>query len=191
MTALVLWAPAWAQALLSPVQFRDAAIAMIEARAPDTRVEVTGDLSLHVVRSDNHDMQVNLDRGGEYQNDPASLETILDRWARLATSPPDDVRRADRIVAVVRPRGMVTAYEQYVAAASPDAMRLVTRPLAGDLLEVLVFDSEEAVQYASEQALAEIGLSIDQAWMLAPQNLPARLGEIEVGGVQRYDSWST
>jgi len=195
VVALFFAAPAFAQQMLSQSEFRDAVVAMIRAEAPRAQIELRDELGITVRNTGNKELpefQVNLDNAyREYQNDPAALTDILDRWVRFATQAPEHAQMAERVVAVVRPRAMAES----MATASQDQRResglapssLVWRPLAGDLVEILVFDGAETIQYALEESLAEVGLTVDQAWSRAPLNLPERLGELEVGGVEGAD----
>ncbi len=192
--AFLTWQPASAQQLMSPSEFRDAAIAMIRAADPRAEVEIRDELGVNVRRP--HDTElpeffVNFDNAyREYQNDPAALADILQRWARFATGPPERNQMAERIVSVVRTRAMVEGYERELAARKSSDLPpslLIWRPFAGDLVEVLVFDGAETIQYANEDTLTEIGVTPERAWELAPINLPSRLGELEVGGVADAD----
>lgn len=180
----------FAQGVLSPAQFRDAALELVRAENPDVRVEIRDDLGVtfrHGSGKDASEFQMNLDRGyQEYLADPGALYEILGRWARLALGPPVDAQQLQRIVAVLRPMADVRAYDQAMqGAANPTSM--VWRPFAGDIAEVLVFDSAEALQYASNYALSELGLTVEQAWAAAPVNLPERMGQLEIGGVEGAD----
>lgn len=187
--ACAAWAPAWGQALLTPSEFRDAALAIIRAEAPNAEIDLRGDLGLIIRNPANTAMPegtVNLDTGyAEYLRDPSALASIVDRWARFATQPPEASQRRDRVVAVLRSRAVLDGYVAAVAASAPqDPSPLVWRAFAGDLVEVLVFDGAETLQYATEASLAELGLEPAAAWALAPENLPSRLGPLQVGAVE-------
>lgn len=177
--------PADAQSPLTPVQFRDATIAAVLELNPDIVVHVENDLSFTVRRPDGSEQQVNLDYGYQrYVADPSALEPILDRWSRLAAQGPEFAQMPERIVAILRPRQFVDDYQAAIDRAPPEhRSRLVSRPFAGDLLEVLVFDSAETVEYVTERALRDIGVTPEQAWALAPQNLPQRIGEMHISDI--------
>lgn len=174
-------ASAYAQDLLSPREFRDAGVARIRTLAPDARVVLRDDLGVTVVRpgqAEGDGMQINFDNAYNfYRDDPSQLEFLIDRWSRLAVDPPME-RGIDRIVSILRPQGHVDSYNQVLASA-PRPMQLITRPFVGDLLQVMVFDSAEAVAYATEDQVSELGLSIEEAWILALVNIPTRMGEVE------------
>lgn len=188
--------PAAAQKPLTPSEFRDAVIAVVLAQAPDTQIEVTGPLSFHATRADPSggdnavDMTTNLDRAyEEYGWDPATLNDIAVRWARFAVAPPENVQMPERIVGIMRTRSHVDGYGEMMRnAEEPDA--LVWRPIAGDVVEMMVFDSAEAVQFTTESALAELEVTPERAWAMTIENLPARLGPIEseeiTGGVELF-----
>lgn len=193
--AVIAWQPASAQQLLSPSDFRDAAIAMIRAAEPRAEVEVRDELGVNVRRPYDTEMPeffVNFDNAyREYQNNPDALAAILQRWARVATRPAEHNQMAERIVSVVRARALVDSANRVVAGAREGSDQapspLIWRPFAGDLVEIIAFDGADTIQYATEEALAGIGVTPERAWEMAPGNLPARLGELEIGGVEGGD----
>lgn len=181
--------PARAQQLLSPREFGDAAIALIRHNAPQAQIERRDDLGIYVHGgTEDGEYVMNLDNAyREYQTNPAALTDILDRWARVAAQGPEHAQMRERVVTVLRPRSMIDQFE-----AESGAMRrsnnlppsaLVWRPFAGDLVEVVVFDGAESIQYAMVESLQQIDITPETAWVIAPDNLPARLGELEVQGV--------
>lgn len=188
---LFAWTPsAVAQDLLSPVEFRDAAVAVIQARAPDARIEVLEELSVSIRRGagkNEESSQFNFDNAyTEYQRDPTALADIIDRWARLGAGPPEDAQLAERVVSVLRTASFIEGFHQMMAGSERPSPP-VWRAFAGDIIEVIVFDGDETIQYATVDTLAEVGFAPHQAWEAAPRNLPARLGELEVGGVEGAD----
>ncbi|HYD86110.1 MAG TPA: hypothetical protein VEA80_01415 [Vitreimonas sp.] len=193
--ALAAAPAAFAQALLTPAQFRDAAIEMLRRIDPQAEIAVRDELSINVRRETEAELPefyMNFDQAyAEYRANPASRDRILERWVRFAISPPGDARSADRVVALVRPRAMVEQLEaesrRERAANGHEPDGPIWRPFDGDLVEVLVFDSEEAVQYAMTSSLAEIGLTPDQAWALTDANTRARIGTLEGGAVGGSD----
>jgi hypothetical protein len=156
---------------------------------------VRDELSLNVRRPHEKalpEFYLNLDNAyREYQGDPRALNDILDRWVRVATTPPESNQMAERIVSVLRPRALVEDYHREAAQARANSnlppSQLVWRPFAGDLVEIIVFDGAETIQYALVESLAEIGVTPERSWELAPTNLAARLGELEIGGVDGGD----
>ncbi len=178
--------PASAQDLLSPSQFRDAGAARIREQAPDVRIENRDELGITVIRpgdAPGDGAQINFDNAYNlYREDPSQLAFLIDRWSRLAVDPPM-MRSVDRIVSILRPQAHIDSYNQVIANA-PTPGRLITRPFAGDLHEVMVFDSAEAVAYATEDQIAELGLSLEEAWTLALVNIPTRMGAVEEARIE-------
>lgn len=172
---------ALAQDLLTPSEFRDAGAARIRELAPEARVINRDELGVTVFRPDRADadgMQLNFDNAYTlYRGDPSQLEFLLDRWSRLAVDPPME-RGLDRIVSILRPQSHVDGYSQ-VVANGPTPGRLVTRPFVGDLHEMMVFDSAEAVAYVTEEQLRELDISLEEAWTLALINIPTRMGQLD------------
>ncbi|MEZ5958616.1 MAG: hypothetical protein R3C27_15545 [Hyphomonadaceae bacterium] len=180
---------AQAQQVLTPREFGDAAIALIQHNAPQAQIERRDDLAIFVRgATDDGEYVMNLDNAyREYQANPATLTDILDRWARIASQGPEYAQMRERIVTVLRPRAMIDEFEAQSAAIrsandSPPSS-LVWRPFAGDLVEVVVFDSAETIQYAMLETLEQIDITPETAWTIAPTNLPARLGELDVQGI--------
>lgn len=190
--ALLLWQPAWAQQTLSPHEFREALIAEIMQARPDTEIGRRDPLSIVVRRPNDPELTeftMHLDNGyAEYAANPEAQADILGRWTRLATMSPDEARLRERLVTVLRPRDTV---EQFAAAVSAEAGAppgLIWRPFAGDLVEMLAFDSAESIQYATSTTVAALALSEELAWAVAPDNLSERIGPLDVAGVEGTDN---
>jgi hypothetical protein len=188
-------ATALAQQLLAPTEFRDAVIAALRTQTPGAEIELRDSLGITVRDASNTErpeFQVNLDNAyRDYQASPGDLARIIDHWVRFATLPLENSQMAERVVSIVRARStvdaMTDALNEERTDSSSSASTMIWRPLAGDLVEILVFDGAETIQYAMQESLSEVGLTIDQAWGLAPQNLPHRLGEMQLGGVAGAD----
>jgi len=178
VAGLLCASAAYAQELLSPSAFRDATTAAVRELAPDAEIAVKDALSFSVTAPGGEEFTMNLDFAyRRYQADPTQMATLIERWSRIAAFGPEQAAARDRIIAVLRDRATVENYGQAFASA-PQPMRLVSRPFAGDLYEVLVFDSAESLQFITNVALEELGVGEDEAWALAPQNLPERLGPV-------------
>jgi hypothetical protein len=63
-----------------------------------------------------------------------------------------------------------------------DGFDIVSRQFVGDLIEVLAFHSDEIITLALERWIRELGLTVDEAWALAPTNLRARMGALTSEG---------
>lgn len=173
---------ALAQDVMTPQQFRDLYRERVIAATPGITVTPLEGMAMRMTPpagAASAEMTVNLDRAyGEYAQAPDQLETILTRWVRLATTAPEGARQPDRIVRVVRTMDHVTGYTQSMSQQSQEEIRLVWRHLAGDLVEMIAFDSADAIQFATEASLTDLGLTTDQAWTLGLRNLPERLGTL-------------
>jgi hypothetical protein len=183
----VLWSQsgAWAQTL-SATAFRDLVIERIDASAPQLRVAKRDELGLEIAMpagSEVASSSVNLDRAyQEYVADPTQLEAIIARWVRIITQAPEQPERA-RIVSVLRTQADVAAYETAMRRG-PRYSPIVKRAFLGDLLEVMVFDSPDSVRFATEHDITDLGLALEEAWLLTDLNLPLRLGSLESYGVE-------
>lgn len=177
--ALLSLSTAQAQTPISEEAFRDAVIAAVRQNAPDAQIDVDGPLVFRVRLADGQDATLNLDYGYErVLEDPALLESQIERWGRVGAGVREEGEGGrDRIVAVVRPQAAIASLAEAFARAERPSQLLV-RPLAGDLVEALVFDSTESVRYATNLDLAELGVSADEAWTLARVNLAPRLGPV-------------
>ncbi len=170
---------AMAQDVLAPEAFRDATIAAVRQHAPDAEIVTNDPLSFEVRRAGGETSTMNLDYAySRYQSDPAMMGQLIDRWSRIAAFGPEQAQARDRIIAVLRDRTTIERYSAAFASA-PRPSSLVHRPFIGDLVEVLVFDSAESIQYVTNLALEDLGVTPEEAWALAPVNLPARLGVVE------------
>lgn len=172
---------ALAQGVMTPAQFRDVYVERVTAAVPGATVTRSGDLSLSIATPATGEagaMQINLDRAySEYTAVPDQLDVILGRWVRIATTPPESAQMPERIVSVVRTQEHVIGYTRALTRDGVEP-RLVWRPLVGDLVEMIAFDSPDAIQLGTEDSLRDLNITPEQAWALAPQNLPARLGAL-------------
>ncbi|MEZ6022285.1 MAG: hypothetical protein R3C16_02460 [Hyphomonadaceae bacterium] len=181
MAALVAlaWAGlARAQQVLSPAEFRDAGIAYLRAADAELEFELVDDLGV-IIRNPSaegdemEEMRINFDRGySDYLDAPETLEDILGRWVRLVTAPARE-HGHDRLISVIRHRDMADV------TYNGQAPSLVWRPFAGDLIELLAFDSAEQIEFATHDTLNEVGLTPEQAWTLTPENVRTRMGVLE------------
>jgi hypothetical protein len=182
----ILASSALAQDLLSPRQFRDAGVALFRAADPDAQIALRDDMGINVrpdPQNPESEFFVNFDNSyAEYRNFPEQMQEILERLVRVSAIINSAPNR-DRIVAVVRSRARVDGYRTVHAQLDPPS-EIVARPLVGDLYEVIVYDSAEAVQFASPSSLRDLGLTEEQAWEVARANIPARMGETVVS---RFD----
>lgn len=177
LLAVGIATPAAAQKPMSPSEFRDAAIAYLHSQAPEVEVVIEGELAVTVRRPVEGDepaeMQVNFDSGyREYLGNPDQLNDLLGRWSRLVLTPSQE-RGHDRIISVLRHRDMANV------RLGEGQVSIVWRPFAGDLIEILAFDSAEQIRYAIPTDFEEIDLTAEAAWALTPQNVRTRMGPLE------------
>jgi hypothetical protein len=186
--AFCLFQQAWAQQMLSTREFVDAAIAHIQQSHPQARFERRDELGLFVQNAVLPEATLNLHTAyDEYRANPSALTEILSRWTRIATLPPEDIEHPERLIVVLRPRAMIEQFARESAAIRARNNRppteLVWRPFVGDLVEVIIFDGEETQQIAMVETLAQLNLTPEAAWALAPNNLASRMGPVEPIGV--------
>lgn len=180
---------AFAQALLSPQQFRDAAIARLRTTEPTAEITPRDQLGITVDipgDPDRQDIQINFDNAyAIYREDPSQLDFVLNRWVSLVSADRNEIFQRSRLVAVIRPISQVESYNAYLRQGSGPPLQVISRPFAGDLHEVLVFDSAEAVAYATADKLDELGITVADAWTLSRENIPTRMGDLTV---ERFDN---
>lgn len=100
------------------------------------------------------------------------IATVADEEAALAAD-------ARNLVIVVRPQR-----PQVEIGEVAEASQLLSRPLAGDLVQVLAFDSPASIRYANARDLAVLKLNEKDAWARAMANLPDRIGRLDVGPME-------
>ncbi len=181
LTALVGVVTAFAQSQpLSQTQFRDAVADRIATLQPEARIAIRDQLGLSVTIANGETWQVNLDNGyAEYTATTDQLSAIVDRWAHFVIRP-ERTRDPAAVVVVLRSYPVIQAYQDFRSQNGGSGV-VLSRPFKGDLHEALVFDSPQSLEYASVESLREAGLTIEEAWALAPNNVPARMGAVEVG----------
>jgi hypothetical protein len=179
---LVCAAAAQAEELMSPRAFRDVVIAQVRLMSPTSEIEILDEHSFSV--EDGNTVFLN-NAYSEYRASPERAHETIERYARLAVEDLELPADRSRIVAVLRHREFVDSARQISPAPDAKPIELVWRPFAGDLVVLLAFDSEETVAFATREKLDELGLTVDQAWNLAPANLPARMGDLVVDQVEK------
>lgn len=129
---------------------------------PDLEVRV-GD-ARHVFLNDQEADLANLEL--ECAADPSGCEAAVDRWARVAASPPVE-ERVDRIFAALVP----TADARATLATQPGV--ITTRPLVGPFTISLVLDTPDSILPFDAGMRARLGLSENQAFERALENMRA------------------
>ena len=164
-------APVAPLAGLELAQFRALLIARLKALDPAVDIDEPDSRTLHVKSGGKEETLAIENAWVAYRSNPNNSAVILDRWARLALGrldqPPVD---AARLVSVVRP-----------AAILDQLSTLVARPLAGDVVEALAFDSDEALRFATRSDLATLKLDEATAFKRGRANLKERIGSVNMG----------
>ncbi|MGH6951215.1 MAG: hypothetical protein ACREH4_10100, partial [Vitreimonas sp.] len=105
--ALVLvclaWQPASAQQLLSPSEFRDAAIAALQAADPQARIQSSGELEVELAYPDNRErsgFRANLEHAyAQYRDNPSAQREIIAGWVQFVVRPSSAAPNAESIIA--------------------------------------------------------------------------------------------
>lgn len=172
--------PAAAQEVaIAPAQFRDDVAALLRAERPDLCIRVVDEWTLHFGESEEaceHFLAIdNMYR--EYLSDPGRLEDLQSRLARSGIaimSGRDMSNFANRLVVVLRPAGY---------AAFDDRFEVVSRSFAGDLIAVMMLDSELTLSAVNPENLVEHDMSADEGFALAEINLRERMGDVVIESV--------
>ena len=156
--------------------YRDAYIAALEASGmTDIRQEPGDAGTLTFKTPDGGEMKAFLDNGfRQYVENPGQLHEIVGRFVRIATGGSPDATApltADRLVALLRPSTMTKDF--------PPESPPVSRPFAGDLIEIIAIDGKETLRYANTNDLNALGLAADAAFSLAESNVLTRIGAID------------
>lgn len=175
--------PANAESEMSAKAFRELFIARVEKALPGTRLKRLDDETVEITLPGKARDRASLRMAYiEYLRDPEQVEDVISRV--IATLSQDDselAANADRLVVILRPP------EPTVELGPAEAEGLLTRPFAGDLVQVLAIDSAASIRYADAEDLGELGMTEDQAWARALANLPVRMGELDVGPLEEAE----
>jgi hypothetical protein len=168
--ALALANPALADRVLSKVQFRDRFVREIHQIAPDVAVKVISEEQVEISKPGEDTVSSYLFNAyGEYLKDQPALDPLIERYARLAIASmqPAGAIQIKDLVILIRPR----AYLDVLRAER------VTRPLTGDLVEVIAINAPEAFQIPTlEQLSKSLGAPDDTLWVHALENTKVLIG---------------
>jgi hypothetical protein len=166
-----------AETEMSPKAFREFVIAHGQHVLPDAQFRRIDDETVEVVRPGGASTRLSLKVAYvEYLRAPEGPEVIAD--ALIAALREGEVAAdVTRLVAILRPAG-------HNVEVGSKGRGLITRPFVGDLLQVLAIDSEESISYATAEVLGTLGLTEDQAWAQARENLPERIGRLDIGAME-------
>lgn len=173
--------PANAEAEMSPKAFRELFIARVQTALPGTRIKRVDDQTLEITAPGKARDRASLRMAYiEYLRSPDDVEGVIGRV--IATLSQDDSEldaNVDRLVVILRP-SRPTVDHGYL----DDVSDLISRPFAGDLVQILAIDSAASIRYANSQDLQKLRLNEEQAWARGLTNLKTRLGPLEAGPLE-------
>lgn len=153
---------------LTPAQFTAAVVAAAYEKDPDLDIKVVGDLQIAGVMQGT-EAAANLAYSySQYLGDTSLLDTILANWAiTLTHSQVTGGDISERLVFVSR-------HVDYLNVPGGDTT--IARPIGGDQIAVLMLDSPSSLTMVAQATIDEAGISNEDAWGLAAENLLVRLG---------------
>jgi len=169
--ALALGGSSRADTTLSKTQFRDRFIQEVHQIAPTTAVKVISAEQVELSKPGGETVNSYLFNAyREYLKDPAALDVLVERYAKLAVAgmQPAAAIQIKDLVILIRPR-------DYIAFGNKAK---VVRPLAGDLVQVIAINSPESFQIPTlEQLSKSLGSPDDKLWDRALENTKALIGD--------------
>ncbi|HVT51382.1 MAG TPA: hypothetical protein VHE77_07440 [Dongiaceae bacterium] len=179
--ALIGIAPAAADTVpMDPDAFTQYVLGDFKAKLPDYDVSIAGPLSIKIVPKGGGALQANLDRMHDFcaRNADACADMLKDYVAKASESvksmnaPPDPTR----LRVVVRPVAYANELRQQIVAHGQD---VVLEPLSDELVALCYFDFPTAMRVATAADFAKLGMSKDQVFAQARQNVAAALGSLD------------
>jgi hypothetical protein len=159
---------------------------------PGAKVLRVDERTLKIVEQGRVETQINIENGfASYLANPAALEIIVARHAKLATAPETAGESVDQLVIIVRPSDYLIS--SGLTKTGPDKSNkfIAPRPMAGDLSFFLAIDSPETIRTASTDDLARWRLEEGAAWERATSNIRARMGELAMGPLEGQPNGAT
>ncbi len=167
--------------------FRDAYAAKVHHRRPDAKVEAVAPDQLSITLPGGAKLTAVLDNAYDhYRAHPAQLRSVLTGYvsATLESAAPPKYTAAQLLV-LVRPVSYVQAHAAMVAG-SPEAAAhgpLLTRPIAGELVAMVVVDQPTTHQFLPASTLrADLELDDTAIWSRALANTRRKLPDVPGGG---------
>ena len=154
--------------------FRDAFAQRAEKAMPGVKVKALDDATLRITWPDGTRENLSIATAYEYyEKDPERSDEIMDSLvAILQEGTEGEVASRNNLIVVVRPAGA------QVEIGGGQAISL-SRPFAGDMIQILAVDSETSIRYAGRDDLVKLKLSEAEAWKLGLANLSVRMGKLE------------
>lgn len=168
--------PAQASPEMSREAFRDAFAQKAEMAMPGVKAEALDSATLKITWPDGtHDRLSTATAYEYYEKDPQRSDELMDiLLASVREANEETPASRDNLVIIVRPAGAkVELRGDRVDIVS------ISKPLAGDLIQILAVDSEASIRYAGRDDLTELKLSEAEAWKLGLSNLSMRMGKLE------------
>lgn len=159
--------------------FRDAFAQRAEKAMPGVKVKALDDATLRITWPDGTRENLSIATAYEYyEKDPERSDEIMDSLvAILQEGTEGEVASRNNLIVVVRPAGA------QVEIGGGQAISL-SRPFAGDMIQILAVDSETSIRYAGRDDLVKLKLSEAEAWKLGLANLSVRMGKLEARPLQ-------
>ncbi len=177
IVALALAGPAWA-GVMSKAEFRLELRDAIHRMSPKAKTELVGDDTLRIVPPGSKpDDGVSMFVGNAYDrylNKPEQLETIIGQMARSALGNTDLVELTpENLVVLIRP-------VDYVTQPGFEKFKMLTRPFAGDFIEIIAVDGEETFLMTTADKVTPLFPDEAAAWTRAAANTRAKMGRMEI-----------
>jgi len=180
LMALALAGPAWA-GVMSAAEFRLELRDAIIRLAPKAKVRLEGEDTLRVVRPGEKPKDASsLYVGNAYQrylNDPEALETILGQMARTGLADAWTPVTQESLVVLIRP-------VDYVTQPGFEKIKFLTRPFAGDFIEIVAVDGEETFQMTPADKITSLFPDAAAAWARAEANTRAKMGRMNIEAME-------
>lgn len=175
--AFALAGPAWA-GVMSKAEFRLELRDAIVRLSPKAKVAMEGDDTLRVsLPGAKPDDGSSLFVGNAYErylNQPDQLEAIVGQMARTAVATEDPAAiTQESLVVLIRPI-------DYVTQSGLDKITFLTRPFAGDFVEIVAVDGAETFQMTAADKIVPLFPDEAAAWARAEANTRAKMGRMEI-----------
>lgn len=177
LIVFALASPAWA-GVMSKAEFRLELRDAIVRLAPKAKVKMIDEDTLQVVppgskRKDSSSIFIG-NAYDRYLNQPNTLETIVGQMARLALEDDKfDAVTQDNLIVLIRPI-------DYVTQSGFDKIKFLTRPFAGDFIQIVAVDGEETFQMAAADQITPLFPDEGAAWARAEANTRKKMGRIKI-----------
>lgn len=177
LIVMALASPAWA-GVMSKAEFRLELRDAIVRLAPKAKVKMVDDDTLNVVPpgskpKDGSSIFIG-NAYDRYLNQPDALETIIGQMARLALDNGKlDAVTQENLVVLIRPI-------DYVTQPGFDKIKFLTRPFAGDFIQIVAVDGAETFQMTAADQITPAFLDEAAAWARAEANTRKKMGRMEI-----------